>query len=90
MNLKGCGRKRLWPNLRYYSGICMGGLKKQENLQERRSQRQNLNPGPQGYEGVKHSTTTFDILVEIYRRVRGAYCVHHRGDCPYDGCSTHL
>jgi hypothetical protein len=25
---KGCGRKWLWPNLRYYPGICLEGLTK--------------------------------------------------------------
>jgi hypothetical protein len=25
---KGCGRKRSWPNLRYYPGICPEGLRK--------------------------------------------------------------
>jgi hypothetical protein len=28
MNRRGHGRKRLWPNLMYYSSICMEGLKK--------------------------------------------------------------
>jgi hypothetical protein len=28
MNWKGCRRKRSWPNLRYYSGIYLYGLKK--------------------------------------------------------------
>jgi hypothetical protein len=29
-------------------------------------------------------------LVEIDRRFRGEYCLHHRGDRPDDGGSTHL
>jgi hypothetical protein len=28
MNWKGCGRKRLWPNLKYYAGILLEELKK--------------------------------------------------------------
>jgi hypothetical protein len=28
MNWKGCGRKRSWPNFRYYPGIFLEGLKK--------------------------------------------------------------
>jgi hypothetical protein len=28
MNWKECGRKRSWPNLRYYSNICLEGLRK--------------------------------------------------------------
>jgi hypothetical protein len=27
-NWKGCGRKRSWPNLRYYHGICLEGVRK--------------------------------------------------------------
>jgi hypothetical protein len=27
-NKSGCRRKRLWPNLRYYPGMCLEGLKK--------------------------------------------------------------
>jgi hypothetical protein len=27
MNYKCCGRKRSWPNLRYYPDICLAGLK---------------------------------------------------------------
>jgi hypothetical protein len=28
VNWKGCERKRLWPDLRYYPGICLGVLRK--------------------------------------------------------------
>jgi hypothetical protein len=28
MNWKGCGRKWLWPNLRYYPGIFLEALRK--------------------------------------------------------------
>jgi hypothetical protein len=54
MNWKGCGRKRSWPNLRYYPGICLEGLRKTtKNLsQDNRSPGRDLNPGPPEYEGV--------------------------------------
>jgi hypothetical protein len=40
-------------------------------------------------------TVLWDIapcsLVEVYRRFRGAYCLHHQGDHrPDNGSSTHL
>jgi hypothetical protein len=28
VNWTGCGRKQLWPNLRYYTGICLEQLRK--------------------------------------------------------------
>jgi hypothetical protein len=28
MNWKGCGRKWLWPNLRYYPSVCLEELRK--------------------------------------------------------------
>jgi hypothetical protein len=52
MNWKGCGRKRSWPNLRYYPYICLEGLKKtMKNLiQHSRSLSQDLSPGLPEYE----------------------------------------
>jgi hypothetical protein len=39
-------------------------------------------------------TVVWDVvlccLVEIDRRFRGAYCLHHQGDSPDDGGSKHL
>jgi hypothetical protein len=32
MNWKYCRRKRSWPNLRYYPGICLEGLKRTTRL----------------------------------------------------------
>jgi hypothetical protein len=32
MNWKGCGRKRSWPILMYYLGICLEGLRKTTKL----------------------------------------------------------
>jgi hypothetical protein len=50
MNWKGCGRKWLWPNLRYYPGICLEELRKTtKNLsQDSQSLGRGLNPGPPG------------------------------------------
>jgi hypothetical protein len=42
MNWKGCGRKRSWPNLRYYTGICLEGLRKTTKTCPSR----NFNTGP--------------------------------------------
>jgi hypothetical protein len=52
MNLKGCGRKRSWPNLRYCSGICLEGLRKTTKIisQASRSPGRDLNPGSPVYE----------------------------------------
>jgi hypothetical protein len=50
-----------WPNLRYYPGICLEGLRKITNniSQDSLSPGRDLNLGPPKYEGVNHSTTTF-------------------------------
>jgi hypothetical protein len=52
MNLKGYGRKRSWPNLKYYPGISLEGLRKTtENLsQDNLSPGRDLNSGPLEYE----------------------------------------
>jgi hypothetical protein len=48
MNWNGCGRKRSWPNLRYYPGICPEGLTKTMKTcsQDSWSLSQDLNLGP--------------------------------------------
>jgi hypothetical protein len=48
MNGKGCGKKRLWLNLRYYPGICLKGLSKTTKNLSRDSQSpgQDLKLGP--------------------------------------------
>jgi hypothetical protein len=48
MNRKECGRKQSWPNLRYYPGICLGGLRKttKKFSQDSRSPGSDLNTGP--------------------------------------------
>jgi hypothetical protein len=61
-----CGRKRLWPNLRYYPVTRLEGLRKtKENLnQDSRSPGQDLNPRRAEYEaGVL--TTTFGAEIQI-------------------------
>jgi hypothetical protein len=52
MNWKGCGRKWSWPNLKYYPGICLEGLRKATKTlsQDSRSASRDLNPGPSEYE----------------------------------------
>jgi hypothetical protein len=47
MNFKGCGRRRSWPNLRYYPDICLEGLRKTTKLsQNSRALARNMNLGP--------------------------------------------
>jgi hypothetical protein len=48
VNWKGCGRKRSWPKLRYYPGICLEGPRKTtKNInQNSRSPGWNLNSEP--------------------------------------------
>jgi hypothetical protein len=52
MNWKGCGRKRSWPNLRYYPGTRLEGVRKTTKSlsQDSRSPGRDLNPGPAEYE----------------------------------------
>jgi hypothetical protein len=52
MNWKGCGRKRSWPNLRYYLTICLDGLRKTTKYlsQDGQSPGLVLNPGALEYE----------------------------------------
>jgi hypothetical protein len=51
---KECGRKRLWPNLRYYARICLEGLRKtmKELSQDSPSPGQDLNSEDCEYEEV--------------------------------------
>jgi hypothetical protein len=52
MNLKGCGRKRSQPNLRYYPGLLPGGTEKNQEIlrQDSRCPGWDLNSGPPEYE----------------------------------------
>jgi hypothetical protein len=50
MNWKGCGRKRSWPNLRYYPGICLEGLGKPRKTSVMIASLRDLNLGPPEYE----------------------------------------
>jgi hypothetical protein len=48
---EGYGRKRSYPNLRYYPGILLDGLRKNmKNSQDSRSLGRDLNRGPPAYE----------------------------------------
>jgi hypothetical protein len=70
MNWKGCGRKRTWPNLRYYPRMCLEGLRKTTKhlSQDSRSPGRDLNPGPPEYEaGVLTTRSRHSVcgLVDI-------------------------
>jgi hypothetical protein len=72
MNWKGFSRKISWPNLRYYPGICLEGLKKRRKTSIRITGRRSrdLNPGPPEYDaGVL--TTLPQRSVESMREGRG-------------------
>jgi hypothetical protein len=57
MQWKGFGRKRSWPNLRYYPEICLEGLRKPaEKSQDSRFLGRDLNPGPPEYEAREGNT----------------------------------
>jgi hypothetical protein len=49
-NWKGCWRKRPWPNLRYYPGILLEGLRKTTKTQDSRYPGRDMNPGTHEYE----------------------------------------
>jgi hypothetical protein len=52
MNWKLRGRKRSWPNLRYYPGIFLEEQRNTTNIlsQDRRSLDRDFNPGPPEYD----------------------------------------
>jgi hypothetical protein len=58
MNCKRFGRKRSWPNLKYYPGICLEGPRKSEKplSQDSRFMSRDFNPGPLEYEAQVLST----------------------------------
>jgi hypothetical protein len=60
MNWKVYGRKRSWPNLRYYSGICLEELRKTTNTlsQGSRSLGRDLNSRPPEYKAGVLTTRT--------------------------------
>jgi hypothetical protein len=62
LNWKRFGKKRPWPNLRYYLGICLEGLRKAtESLsQDSRLLGRDLNPEPSDYEA--------EVLITRLRR----------------------
>jgi hypothetical protein len=52
MNWKGYGKKQSWPNLGYYPGICLEGLRKTTKSfsENSRFPGRDLNAGPSVYE----------------------------------------
>jgi hypothetical protein len=56
MNWKGCGRKQLQPNLRYYSGIGLGKLKKEQKKVAQ--------------ECVELNTTTITVIITASNNIR--------------------
>jgi hypothetical protein len=68
MNLEGYGMKQSWPNLRYYPGFCLEGLRKIRKTlsgEDSRSSGRYLNPGPPEFEaGV--ITTGRDVRCRYY------------------------
>jgi hypothetical protein len=67
MNRKGCGRKRPWPNLRYYNGIFLEGLRKTtKNLsRDSRSPGRDLNPRPPEYESGVLTTRLRRSVIKV-------------------------
>jgi hypothetical protein len=76
MNGKGCGRKRSWPNIRYYPGIFLEGLRKTtKNLsQDIQALGRDLNLGPPEYEGLSLSHNVYWVVMSGgYQCFRGTY-----------------
>jgi hypothetical protein len=65
INWKGCGWKRSWPNLRYYPGICLEGLRKTTKIlsQDSRHPGRDLNQGsPEEEAGVLTTVSIVNYL----------------------------
>jgi hypothetical protein len=60
MNLKGFGRKRSWPNLRYYPGIRLKRVRKtsKTSIKIAGHRSRDLNPEPSEYEAGMLTTRT--------------------------------
>jgi hypothetical protein len=66
LNWRGYGRKRPWPDLRYYPGICLEGQRKATKTQSGEPNR-DLNPGPPKYKaGFLTQDTTFGRRLWYY------------------------
>jgi hypothetical protein len=71
MHCKGCGRKRSWLNLRYYTSICLEVLKKNIS-QDNRSPGRDLNPGPPEYDAgmlttkLRRSVSSARYLIDLF------------------------
>jgi hypothetical protein len=82
VSLVGRGRNRSWPNLGYYPGICLYGLRKTtKNLsQVRQSVGRDLNPGPPEYVAGVLTTQlrcSVGVLLEIKNFYFGVYKDHY-------------
>jgi hypothetical protein len=66
------GRKRSWPNLRFYPRICLEGLRKAtKNLsQDNWSPGEDLKPGPPEYEaGMLTTRLIFSVLIILFENL---------------------
>jgi hypothetical protein len=68
MNWKWYGRKRSWPNSRYYPGICLERLKKTMKTlsQDSRSPGRDLNPEPPEYEARVLTTLPWCLFLFLW------------------------
>jgi hypothetical protein len=75
MNWKGRVRKRSWPNLRYYTGICLEELRETtKNLtQDSRSPGQDLNLEPQKRSWSLGAYLALRVVLNVI--VNGIYCL---------------
>jgi hypothetical protein len=78
MNWKGCGRKSSWPNLWYYPGICLEGLRKtMKNLsQNSRCPNRYLNPGPPEYEAGVLTTQPRGLVTALHNNGKQMRCMN--------------
>jgi hypothetical protein len=66
--MKGYGKKRSWPNLRYYPNICSEApMKTMKNLgQDSRSLGWNFNPGPSKYKAGMLTNQSWHLVTDLY------------------------
>jgi hypothetical protein len=75
MNWREYGRKWSWPNLRYYPGICLEGLRKNtENIsQDSQSPGRDLNLRPPKYEAGVLTTRLQCSVMKSINGTNGSY-----------------
>jgi hypothetical protein len=94
MNWKRCGGKQSWPNLSYYPGIYLEGLRRgMENLsQVIRSLGQDLKPGPLEYKAGVLTTRSLcknrsfirmdqQMLAQVTNQTKALLARHKRNCC---------